>query len=306
LNAPLEIQNEIVEKIENKNETQIIQENEIKAEEIKENIQKENEAYLLEKSIKEEIKIDDTNTVTATYEIAAEVIEKTEIDAKTEIPKMAEIIQEIQTGTILNEEIPIIPENKEMFPEINIAVSEIISVPEINNFEIIHATENKTNNEIILAPESGAIITDNKIDEDTNKNIAPNVEFVQEIKVAQPNSKQNHHHKEEKEAKTEEIMNETSATMRVEVPKKESSAEKFASLQNSFSENRVNEERSSSKQIKGSNDIKLVDRIDVDKDKEKTKDENLEMMRLNNSKLDQKTPANPKERKGACANCLIF
>jgi len=101
---------------------------------------------------------------------------------------------------------------------------------------------------------------------------------------------------------------ESKTTESTTLHKKESSAseklQQFSGVQNSFSaENqKKKEEAPSTKNVRANEDIKLVDRIDIDKD---DKDGNLEKIRENNSKIENgQVPQ--KERKGFCTNCLLF
>jgi len=77
---------------------------------------------------------------------------------------------------------------------------------------------------------------------------------------------------------------------------------KFASTE-AMQKNAKKEEQSKikSETKKQSDEIKLVDKIDIDK----PDDENLEKLRKNNSKVENgQVPQ--KERKGFCTNCMII
>jgi len=89
--------------------------------------------------------------------------------------------------------------------------------------------------------------------------------------------------------------------------KKDTSAsekmDKFSNVPNSFSEEKRTSDGvpvKSANVIVKTEDIRLVDKIDIDKDK----DENLENIRRNNSNYDEGVPK--KERKGFCTNCIIY
>jgi len=78
--------------------------------------------------------------------------------------------------------------------------------------------------------------------------------------------------------------------------------EKFEKVPNSFSEHKSSnaEQEHKSTSNKKTKDIKLVEKIDIDKER----DENLESIRKLNSKTDEQLPKN--NRKGFCTNCVIF